>query len=68
MALLTVFIVTLAACSHFCHVEGNTTPGTLALLQTFRDEMVKVGPSQSKKEHQAAPTIRPNHKDRNCRY
>ncbi len=28
MALLTAFIVTLAACSHFCHVEGNTTPET----------------------------------------
>ncbi len=73
MALLTAFIVTLAACSHFCHVEGNTTPETckskayrslnwlclchdrragpltwvctaVAMLQTFRDEMVKVGP------------------------
>ena len=73
MALLTAFIVTLAACSHFCHVEGNTTPETckskayrslnwlclchdrragpltwvctaVAILQTFRDEMVKVGP------------------------
>ncbi len=73
MALRTAFIVTLAACSHFCHVEGNTTPETrrstecielsvpllrstssswaltwlctaVAMLQTFRDEMVKVGP------------------------